>query len=167
MPPIKVFIAGSRSLTRLNDALRERLDRIVSEGHEVLVGDASGADKAVQTFFAERHYRHVTVFCTGGRCRNNVAGWPVVAVAPPAGAHSGFDFYAAKDREMASVATHGLMVWDGESRGTFTNIRNLVAAGKPAVVYLSPDRTFVTVKSAEDLDALRSRAGSVARRSAS
>ena len=39
---VKVFIAGSRALSRLNDALRQRLGRIVEEGHDVLVGDASG-----------------------------------------------------------------------------------------------------------------------------
>jgi hypothetical protein len=157
VPAIKVFIAGSRSLTRLNEALRDRLARIVTEGHDVLVGDANGADKAVQSFFADRNYRRVTVFCTGGRCRNNVGTWPVMAVSAPTGVHSGFDFYAAKDREMASAATHGLMVWDGDSRGTLTNIRNLVAAGKPVVVYLSPDRTFVTVKTKANLDALLAR----------
>jgi hypothetical protein len=41
VPAIKVFIAGSRSLTRLNEALRDRLARIVTEGHDVLVGDAT------------------------------------------------------------------------------------------------------------------------------
>ena len=58
---------------------------------------------------------------------------------------------------MASVATHGLMVWDGDSRGTFANIRTLVAGEKPVVVYLSTDRTFVTVKNQADIDALLSR----------
>lgn len=68
-----------------------------------------------------------------------------MAVAPPHGVHSGFEFYAVKDLEMASGATHGRILWDGESRGTFTNIENLVRAHR-AVVYLSPARTFVTVK---------------------
>ena len=133
----------------------------------MLVGDANGADKAVQSFFAERAYQQVTVFCTGGRCRNNVGGWPVMAIAPPAGVHSGYDFYAVKDREMASVATHGLMVWDGDSRGTFANIRTLVAAKKPVVVYLSPDRSFITIKNQAEMDALLSHGVSLARRSAS
>jgi len=159
MPPVKVFIAGSRSLTRLNVALRERLDRIISEGHEVLVGDANGADRAVQAFFSERGYRNVTVFCTGGRCRNNLGQWSTMAIAPPAGVSGGYDFYTVKDREMASVATHGLMVWDGDSRGTFANIRTLVAAEKPVVVYLSTGRTFVTVKDEADIDELLSRRG--------
>lgn len=157
MPPVRVFIGGSRSLPRLPVALRERLDRIVSEGHEVVVGDANGADKAVQAYFSERGYRHVTVFCTGSHCRNNLGRWTTQAVTPPAGATSGYDFYTVKDREMAAVATHGLMVWDGDSRGTFANIRALVAADKPVVVYLSTDRSFVTVKNQADIDALLSR----------
>ena len=42
---VKVFIAGSRAISRLSEPLRERLDRIVAEGHEVPVGDANGADR--------------------------------------------------------------------------------------------------------------------------
>lgn len=105
----------------------------------------------------------MTVFCTGGRCRNNLGQWSTMATAPPAGVHSGHDFYTVKDREMASVATHGLMVWDGESRGTFANIRTLVAGGKPVVVYLSSDRTFGTIKDQADIDALLLRRAQPAR----
>ena len=130
----------------------------MSEHHEVLIGDASGADRAVQEYLSDRGYRDVTVFCTGTRCRNNVGAWPTMAVAPPQGVHSGFEFYAVKDREMASCATHGLMLWDGESRGTFTNIGNLVRAHKAVVVYLSPARTFVTVKTQADVDQLLAQA---------
>jgi hypothetical protein len=154
MADVKVFIAGSRAVSRLNDAIRERLDRVMSEHHGVLIGDANGADRAVQQYLSDRGYRDVTVFTTGTRCRNNVGGWRTMAVAPPQGVHSGFDFYAVKDREMASCATHGLMLWDGQSRGTFTNIRNLILLNKPVVVYLSPGGTFVAVKTEADVDQL-------------
>ncbi|OFV92275.1 MAG: hypothetical protein A3H95_04135 [Acidobacteria bacterium RIFCSPLOWO2_02_FULL_64_15] len=162
MAPVKVFIAGSRSVSRLNDALKQRLDRIVAEQHEVLVGDANGADRAVQQYLADRQYRTVTVYCTGGRCRNNVGGWSTLPVEPPAGVRAGFDFYAAKDREMAVHATHGLMLWDGESRGTLTNIKNLVRNNKPVVVYLSAAKTFLNLKTPADLDVLLAQAGSSA-----
>jgi hypothetical protein len=158
MADVKVFIAGSRAVSRLNDAIRERLDRVMSEHHGVLIGDANGADRAVQQYLSDRRYRDVTVFCTGTRCRNNVGKWRTMSVAPPQGVHSGFEFYAVKDREMASCATHGLMLWDGESRGTFTNIGNLVLHNKPVVVYLSPTRTFVTVKTQGDVDQLLAQA---------
>jgi hypothetical protein len=162
MPVVKVFIAGSRAVSRLNDALRQRLERIITEGHEVLVGDANGADRIVQQYLADRHYKDVTVFCAGDRCRNNVGEWPTVAVAPPAGVHGGFDFYAVKDREMAANATHGFMLWDGESRGTFTNINNLIRHDKPVVVYLSPSKTFVNIKTVADIDNLVAQAAPAA-----
>ena len=157
MADTRVFVAGSRAVSRLNAAIRERLDRIIDAGHDVLIGDANGADRAVQQYFADRKYGRVTVFCTGLKCRNNVAGWTTHSVAPPAGVNGGFDFYAVKDREMASRATHGLMLWDGESRGTFTNIKNLVRDGKPVVVYLGTAKAFVTVRTSEEATSLLSK----------
>lgn len=154
MRPVKVFVAGSRAVSRLNAALRARLDRIIAEGHEILIGDANGADRAVQQYLSDCRYQKVTVFCTAGKCRNNVGDWQAVAVTPPAGIRGGFEFYAVKDREMAAQATHGLMLWDGASRGTFTNIQNLVHDRKPVVVYLSPEKTFVTVRTSRDVDTL-------------
>ncbi|MGB7217797.1 MAG: hypothetical protein WBD07_03215 [Vicinamibacterales bacterium] len=162
MSLVKVFIAGSRSVSRLDDALKQRLDRIVAEQHEVLVGDANGADRAVQQYLADRQYQTVTVYCTGGHCRNNVGGWKTVPVEAPAGVRGGFDFYAAKDREMAAHATHGLMLWDGESRGTLTNIKNLVRDNRPVVVYLSAAKAFLNLKTPADLDVLIAQAGSSA-----
>jgi hypothetical protein len=153
-PVVRLFIAGSRAIARVPDPVAERLDRVIAAGHEVVIGDANGADKAVQKYFAAREYRNVRVFCTGGHCRNNVGDWPVAAVAPPAGTRSGFDFYTVKDREMVSIATHGLMLWDGESRGTAANIRNLLAQAKPVVVFVAPTRTVHTLRTFSDLDSL-------------
>ena len=155
MPTTTVFIAGSRAISRLNEAIRQRLDRVMAEGHHVLVGDANGADCIVQQYLAGQGYANVTVYCTGLKCRNNVAPWQTVNVAPPADAARGFDFYAAKDRAMAEAATHGLMLWDGESRGTYANIRNLIAGHKPVVVYLSPTKSFVNVRTQTDLEEMR------------
>ena len=157
MTSTKVFVAGSRAVSRLNDTIRARLDHLIAREHDVLIGDANGADRMVQRYLADHGFRNVNVFCTGGTCRNNVGDWPQVSVAPPAGIHSGFEFYSAKDREMASHATHGLMLWDGESRGTFANIRNLITGKKPVVVYLSPIKQFVNVRTLEDLSALVAR----------
>ena len=170
MPAANVFIAGSRAITRLDDGIQQRLDRIMAEGHHVLVGDASGADRIVQHYLSERSYANVTVYCTGLKCRNNVGHWNTMNVASPAEITRGFDFYAIKDRAMADAATHGLMLWDGESRGTLTNIKNLIKGEKPVVVYLSPAKIFVTVRNTLDLtaamDQLAARHETAARRRA-
>ena len=153
-----VFIGGSRRVTRLADEVVRRLEKIVERRLPVVVGDANGADRAVQAFFAARGYELVTVFCTGGVCRNNVGGWPLRAAPAPAG-RRGFEFYAAKDVALADEATVGLMLWDGTSRGTLANVERLVARRKPVLVYSATRREFVAVRGPNDLAALRRRVG--------
>ena len=41
----KIFIGGSRHVSRLPPRLRERLDNVVTSGHQVIVGDATGPIK--------------------------------------------------------------------------------------------------------------------------
>ncbi len=158
-----VFIGGSRQITRLTSDVRARLDRIVSSHLPVVVGDASGADKAVQCDLAGRHYASVEVFCSDGSPRNNLGGWPVRVVRPQRTARD-FEYYATKDRAMAAEATVGLMLWDGESRGTLLNILRLVAQGKPVVVYNQRDRDFRDVRSRQEFDTLTSTLGGPAAR---
>ena len=157
-----VFIGGSRRISRLGPDLKARIDRIVERQLGVLVGDANGADKAVQKYLSEQMYPRVTVFCTAGSCRNNLAGWPVSSVKPPHRTRD-FEFFTAKDAAMAQEADAGLMLWDGESVGTMVNVARLAAAGKPTVVYLGPQREFQTVKSRSDLERLLGRCEADAR----
>ncbi len=147
-----VFIGGSRRLSRLNDAIRARLDNIVERRHAVLVGDANGGDRAVQAYLAERGYGAVTVYCTNGTCRNNVGRWPIHTVT--ANGERGFDFFALKDAAMARDADCGFMLWDGSSQGTLSNVRRLIRAGKFVVVYLASRQTCVTLRSDADLATL-------------
>jgi len=144
-----VFVGGSRHVSRLPAQVTDRLDNIIGNGHRVVVGDANGADKAVQKHFSEASYRDVTVFCSGGQPRNNLGAWPVHSVVPPKGA-KGFQFYAAKDREMAQEADFGLMIWDGKSPGTVLNVLRLIRAGKKAILMNLPERTGTTFKSANE-----------------
>ena len=51
-----IFIGGSRHVSKLPPEVRNRLDNIVSLGHQVIVGDANGADRAVQEHLQESHY---------------------------------------------------------------------------------------------------------------
>jgi len=145
----KVFIGGSRRITRLPADVRRRLDRIVQKGLAVLIGDAHGADKAVQQYLHGNGYERVEVFCTNGTCRNNLGGWTVRSV-PASGKRRDFSFYAAKDRAMAEEATVGLMLWDGESVGTLMNVLRLVRRGRTVVVYLAARRGFVDVRGEAD-----------------
>ena len=55
---------------------------------------------------------------------------------------------------MTDEANYGLMLWDGESRGTLTSIVDLVAGGKPVAVYFSPTKTFYTLRDFSELELL-------------
>lgn len=146
----KVFLSGSRRLSRLPSEVQQRLDEMIRRELTILVGDANGADKAIQTYFAEQHYANVLVFCTAGDCRNNVGHWPIRAVDAPHRVRD-FAFFTAKDAAMADEADVGLALWDGQSSGTIVNVARLVARAKPAVVYVAPLKTFATMKTPDDL----------------
>lgn len=144
-----IFFGGSRRLGRLNQQIRERADNMIAEGLQILVGDASGADKAIQRFFADRAYDNVVVFYSGDACRNNLGDWITRAVRVNRSRRD-FRFYIAKDLAMSEEADYGFMIWDGESQGTVNNILNLLERGKKVVVYLSPEREFLTFRKLVD-----------------
>jgi hypothetical protein len=157
-----VFFGGSRNLSRLNPALRTRLRNLITNGHTVLIGDANGADKAVQSYLAQEGYRNVRVYCMDGECRNNLGTWEVASI-DSGGKKRDFAYFAMKDARMSLDADYGFMIWDGESKGTLNNVLNLVQQGKLALVYFSPLREFIPVKSREEVRALVSRCSSETR----
>jgi hypothetical protein len=149
-----VFIGGSRAVARLNTTIRQRLDDLIQRGCLIFIGDANGADKAVQQHFADRDYRNIIVFCVGS-CRNNIGNWEVRKVEADS-SRKDFAYYATKDVAMAE-AKCGVMLWDGRSKGTLHNIVNLIGANKKVLVYFSPERAFHKLSTPQDLDALLSR----------
>jgi hypothetical protein len=147
---MNVFIAGPRAISVLDEKIQSRLDNIINNNLNVLVGDASGVDKAVQAYFGSRNYRNVIVFASKGIARNNTGNWPVHTVEVDSHTR-GFDFYAAKDLAMAQDADYGFMIWNGESKGTLNNILNLVSLGKKTVMYFCPQGDFFTINSIDDI----------------
>ena len=141
---MKIFIGGSRAVSKLNEVIRGRLDEFIGRRDAILIGDANGADKAVQQYFAERQYSNVEVFCME-QCRNNIGSWPIRSITPRNN-RKDFSYYAAKDIVMAQEAGCGVMFWDGKSKGTFQNVLNLMAAGKRALVYFTRPRSFTSFR---------------------
>jgi len=149
----KVFIGGSRKLSRLNRAIKARADNILTQDFQILIGDANGADKAVQQYLAEKGYKNVIVFCMGDTCRNNIGKWETKAIASHRNKKD-FSYFAAKDKEMSEQADYGFMLWDGKSKGTLNNIVNTLQRNKYVLVYFSPSKEFSTLKSPSDLEQL-------------
>lgn len=144
-----VFLSGSRQLSRLNDVIKARINNMIEKDFRILVGDANGADKAIQKFLFDVSYLNVIVYCAGETCRNNIGNWDVtqVSVDPKL---KGRDFYTAKDKEMASKSDYGFVLWDGKSAGSIKNVFELLKHGKQVVVYFSPEKEFHTISHLND-----------------
>jgi hypothetical protein len=150
-----VFIAGSRAVSRLNAQVKERLDSIMKQNLTVLIGDANGADNAVQGYLAKCNYQNVVVY-TMQPCRNNIGDWPTRSHTAAMGAkrdrhYRDRHYYGIKDLAMATDADCGFMLWDGTSKGTLTNIVNLLNANKKALLYLAPKKSFFKLHTFKDL----------------
>src|ERR1700730_3944927 len=105
---MKVFIGGSRKISKPSWEVHQRLDEILAKHLPIVIGDAPGVDKSVQQYLYEKGYREVEVFCSGPRCTKNGRMWPIRQVAVSSSRRD-FDFYATKDIQMAQQASFGLM----------------------------------------------------------
>lgn len=146
---MKVFIAGPRAIKELDDNVCKKLENICNKNYEVLIGDANGVDSTVQHFLSKKNYKNVTVFVSGKTIRNNYGNWLVHNVYVDSNI-KGFDFYAKKDYEMARNADIGFMIWNGESKGTFNNIMNLLKMNKEVVLYYKENSSFYYFKNMTD-----------------
>lgn len=129
---------------------------IIVQEHLILLGDADGADTSIQQFLFENGARDVTIYCTGKTPRNNIGNWKVHSVTTyhKPGSRA---YFTAKDIEMAVAADHGLMIWDAKSTGTLSNVIELLARKKNALVFINKTKEFNKVLCAADLDDLVAR----------
>ena len=146
----KVFIGGSRRLSSLNARVTARLDNIIQHRYIVIVGDANGADKSIQSYLLNKEYRNVIVFCMANGCRNNLGQWETRRIQV-SGNKNDFEFYSAKDMEMVKEADCGFMLWDTKSKGTLQNIINLLKSEKNTLVYISSEQAFLTLNVLDDI----------------
>ncbi|WP_231388734.1 hypothetical protein [Neisseria meningitidis] len=144
-----IFFSGSRSISRLNPQIRERINNILSNNFDIVIGDANGADKAIQKFLQEQDYANVHIYFSGKIYRNNVGNWQFVQVDSKG---TGRVFYTAKDKKMAEIADYGFILWDGKSIGSLNNIAELLQLNKPSLVYHSQTKEFFKIKSSADLE---------------
>jgi len=130
-----VFVAGSINIKHLDLAFCSRLSAVSERKFTILVGDAMGADAAIQQELNRAGVDDVVVYCSGSEPRNNIGSWRVERVFTLAEPGSRA-FFTAKDKKMAEDADYGLMVWDKRSTGTLSNIIELVKSQRPSAVFL-------------------------------
>lgn len=149
-----VFIAGSISIRRLHEKVKNRIDNIIrSIDLNVVVGDADGVDTSIQNYLSHNSAQNVTVYCSGDNPRNNVANWPVKNIYPKA-SQGTRAYFTAKDIEMARASDYGLMIWDCKSPGTLSNVMELLKYNKKSVVFVNKNKDFINVCDLPSLEKL-------------
>lgn len=148
-----VFIAGSMHIKHLDSKVRERIDNIVAQNFEVVIGDADGVDTTVQRHLSSSGAAKAKVFCSGPKPRNNVGDWPVESVIS-SHAKGTRAYFTAKDLRMAEVADFGLMIWDSRSTGTLSNVIELLSRKKKSVVFVNKFKEFRNVCTIDQLEDL-------------
>lgn len=149
----RVFIAGSMNIKHLDPKVKERLDNIVAQDFEVVVGDADGVDASIQQYLVDHGKSKAVVFCSGSQPRNNVGHWPVQRVETKH-SYGSRAFFTAKDVRMAEVADIGLMIWDTKSTGTLSNVLELLSRKKKSVVFVNKAKVFKNIGTIEQLEEL-------------
>lgn len=153
---MKIFYGGSRlarGTSELPPEVVERLAQDMAEDNHILVGDAAGADAAVQRFLASHGYQNVTIYYSRSEPRVMLdPSWRTHRPANPDDLQ-GYALQQVKDRAMADDADNGVMLWNPVtynrfrnvevSKGTLANCVNLLKAEKPVTLYYAPeDHTY-------------------------
>ena len=149
---MKVVLGGSRHLSFIPEEVMENLNSWMREGADFFVGEAKGTDAKFQEFFKFSKYRNVKIYYSGDYVRHNFGNWETEKIDSGIKTKS-HAMHAAKDRTMTALADTGLMIWDGLSAGTLSNLIDLLNQGKPCQIYVAgEDSNLYYLNSEKDLE---------------
>ncbi len=131
---MKIFISGSKTVSMLSEKAVQIIDGYINRNYDIIIGDCMGADKVVQQYLCEKEYNAVTVYHSGKKLRNNVGNWECKKVETKKEKYT-FVFNRQKDSAMAKESDKGFMIWDLKSKGTFSNICEMLLNNKSVEVY--------------------------------
>lgn len=130
---MKIFIGGSISIKQLDSVAKDKLNKLIKENAEILVGDAYGVDSLIQKYCFDKGYKNVTIYTCNYQPRNNLGNFNTKHIT--AKGVFGRDFYAQKDIAMSHDCDYAFMIWDGYSKGTLNNINRLSELNKTIDIY--------------------------------
>ena len=138
----RVFLGGSKSITKLTDDEKAVIDEYIENGCQILVGDCRGADTEIQKHLVERGYKNVKIYATDSEARNNVGNFNVIACpssyTPEWSAKNPYSYYRVKDERMLTLCDEILMFWDGNSKASRENLEEGMKMKKPTKAVLRP-----------------------------
>lgn len=147
----KVFISGSISIKEIPQKVYPRLDNMIKNNLEILIGDAPGIDSAVQDYFKLKRYFNLCVYSIYDSARYKADGrfkfkkidfphkieieYEECGDKKEKKINKERDKQSFKDKAMANDCDYGLIIWDEKSNGCYQNIQNLSNLKKLYEVY--------------------------------
>lgn len=143
----KVFISGSIAIKALPECVLHSLDKMMQNNLEILVGDASGIDEQIQKYFAKHRYQNVTVYSIYNQPRTlNSSDFKVKVIDVEVESSREREKQKEKDKAMTNDSEYSLVIWDGKSKGSYSNILRSLEQNKPVRVYLDEINNFIEQK---------------------
>jgi len=149
---MKIFIAGARKIDFLSGEVLKNLKKIMENNDKILVGDADGVDKTIQTFLKSKSYNNVIVYSMEN-VRNNIGNWENIKIFTTLKKNTR-EYFTEKDKKMAEIADEGFMIWNKESKGTLNSIINLLIMNKKVQLYIQEKNknTFYNLSNIKELE---------------
>lgn len=131
-----VFISGSISIKSLPTQVINSFDKIISQNIQVYVGDADGIDKLTQNYFASKNYTNVIV-CTIKEYPRNLSSklFSIKKINYNKNDKNEREKQTSKDEFMTQASDYSFVIWDGKSKGSFSNIKRAIEANKKIKIY--------------------------------
>ena len=140
----KVFISGSIAIKALPECVLLSLDKMMQNNLEILVGDASGIDEQIQKYFSKHKYKNVTVYSIYNQPRNlNSSDFKVKVIDIEIESNREREKQKEKDKAMTNDSEYSLVIWDGKSKGSYSNILRSLEQKKAVKVYLDEINDFI------------------------
>jgi hypothetical protein len=140
----RVFISGSISIKTLPQTVAKSIDKIQNQQFEILVGDAKGVDLMVQQKLKHENYPNVLICSIYEQPRNLLSSaFKICQVECDSIVTSERKRQTFKDRYMTLHSNYSLVIWDGKSKGSYSNIIRAIEQSQPVKVYLSTESRFL------------------------
>jgi len=151
--PNSVFISGSISIKTLPSKVIDSINIMMERQLTILIGDAPGIDTLVQDLCHANNYFNVLIY--------------TITSSPRYIATQKFDFkyifvdqnikkererQGYKDIAMTEDSDYSLVVWDGSSKGSYSNILRSLEQDKPVKVYYNLIVDYLSPKKVTELD---------------
>ena len=124
-----VFMSGKvqvdgEILDDIPDGVKREIDKVVKSNAKIIVGDAPGADTAIQKYLDNLGYKNVKVYTADPEVRNNVGKWDVEKISAK-GLNDDRDIRLQKDIAMTKAATRALAISPDDDRPDSAMSKNI------------------------------------------